>query len=180
MKHKKKKEKHMENEKTRMAPPWVQYANAVQAMFEKDPEVDVVYDNEEKTLALLVENPVKADALQQIMPMEKEFAGIKLKINVIPANLKMSKAQVYQAAFNGNPAFKTVVPVEGVFTNPLLYVLFAKEVVQYFNDDLSDAHGNRSTLYQELAKEIFVPQDGVLYCTDVDNKNIGKPLGEWP
>lgn len=153
-------------EKTKMASPWVQYANAVNAMFAADGEVDVIYNNEELTLNLLVENPVKADALQQIMPTEKDFGGVKLKITVIPANLKMSKAQMFQAAFSGNAAFKSTVPVEGIFTNPLLYVVFAKEVVQYYNDDLSDLHGNRSTLYQTIAKEIFTDMDGVIYCTD--------------
>ena len=171
---------YMEEKNVKMAPPWVQYANAVNAMFGKDKEVEVVYNNDDKTLKLLVENPVKADALQQLLPVQKEFGNVVLKITVIPANKEMTKAQLYQAAFSNNPALRDVVPVEGVFTNPILYVIFAKEVVQYYNDDLSDAHGNRNTLYQEIAKEIFNHQDGVMYCTDVDNESTGKPLGEWP
>lgn len=181
MKLKKKEKKKMENEKqVKMAPPWVQYANAVQALFEKDPEVKIIYDNDNLTLSLMVDNPVKADALQQLMPNEQRYGNVVLTIKVVPANLKMSKAQIYNAAFSGNPAFVTTVPIEGVFTNPLLYVVFAKEVVQYFNDDLGDLHGNRSTLYQELAKEVFWDHDGVQFCTDVNGENIGKPLGEWP
>ena len=90
----------------------------------------------------------------------------------------MTKAQLYNAAFSGNAAFVNTIPVEGVFTNPILYVVFEKEVVQYFNDDLGDPHGNRSTLYQELAKEVFPEHDGVLYCTDVEED--GKTSGEWP
>lgn len=170
----------METREVKMAPPWVQYVNSVNAMFAKDPEVKVIYDNDNTTLSLMVDNPVKADALQQIMPPEKEFGNVTLNIKVVPANLKMTKAQLYHTAFSGNPAYVASVPIEGVFTNPLLYVVFAKEVVQYFNDDLSDLHGNRSTLYQNLANEIFTDHDGVLFCTDVGGENIGKPLGEWP
>lgn len=181
MKLKKKEKKKMENEKqAKMAPPWVQYANAVNALFEKDGEVDVIYNNDDMTLSLMVENPVKADALQQLMPTEKKFGSVTLKIRVVPANLKMTKAQLYNMAFSGNPAFVTTVPIEGVFTNPLLYVVFEKAVVQYFNDDLGDLHGNRSTLYQELAKEVFEEHDGVMFCTDANGENIGKPLGSWP
>ena len=166
MKHKKKKGvKHME-EKAKLAAPWTQYAHAMNAMFAEDRDVEVVFNDDDMTLSLLVENPMTAEALQELIPKEKEYGNVKLKILVIPANLKMSKAQLYQAAFAGNPAFKSAVPIEGVFTNPLLYVVFARKVVQYYNDDLSDLHGNRSTLYQEIAKELFVPQDGVMYCTD--------------
>ena len=59
MKLKKKEKKKMENEKqVKMAPPWVQYANAVQALFEKDPEVKIIYDNDNLTLSLMLNNPV--------------------------------------------------------------------------------------------------------------------------
>lgn len=36
----------MEKEAIKMAPPWVQYVNALKAMFAKDPQIRVVYDDE--------------------------------------------------------------------------------------------------------------------------------------
>ena len=51
------------------------------------------------------------------------------------------------------------------------------------NDDLSDAHGICSTLYQDLAKEVFGESEGIFFCTEVspmDEGIVGKPLGEWP
>ena len=59
------------------------------------------------------------------------------------------------------------------------YVVFENKVVQFFNDDLSDIHGNKSTLYQEIAKDIFGDCDNIYFCTDT-KEEIGKPLGEWP
>lgn len=35
-----------------------------------------------------------------------------------------------------------------------------------FNDDLGDPHGLRSTLMQELAKEVIGESDGIHFCTD--------------
>jgi len=60
-------------------------------------------------------------------------------------------------------------------------VVFKNCVVQFFNDNLNDAHGVISTLYQNIAAEIFEDANlpGVHYCTDVERK-LGKPLGDWP
>lgn len=54
--------------------------------------------------------------------------------------------------------------------NSFTYVVFEKEVVQYWNDNLADYNGLTSTLYQDLAKEIFEDAnlDGVYFCTDED------------
>ena len=66
--------------------------------------------------------------------------------------------------------------------NPITYVVFVNEVVQYFNDDLGDVYGQCSTLYQEIAKDVFGETEGVFFCTDVEEPvyALGKPLGEWP
>ena len=63
--------------------------------------------------------------------------------------------------------FSYVEEVTGIFSNPITYVVFVNEVVQYYNDNLSDIHGLRSTLYQEIAKDIFETRLGVYYCTDL-------------
>jgi hypothetical protein len=67
---------------------------------------------------------------------------------------------------------------------PLTYVVFKNRVVQFFNDNLNDPHGVISTLYQDIADEIFADMPyqahgGIAYCTDVEH-NLGAPLGEWP
>ena len=56
-------------------------------------------------------------------------------------------------------------------TNPITYVIFKKEVVQYYNDSLSDAHGMCSTLYQDIAKRILDADEGIFFCTN-DTMNI--------
>ena len=50
-----------------------------------------------------------------------------------------------------------------------------------FCDNLNDPHGVMSTLYQDIASEIFEAADlpgGVAYCTDVERK-MGKSVNEW-
>lgn len=89
--------------------------------------------------------------------------------------------EMIKAALDGNGAVAQFYPIEGIFINKLLYVAFQKEVVQFFNDDISDIRGMCSTLYANIANEIFGRLNGVLFCTDsTGEKRFGMPLGEWP
>ena len=61
--------------------------------------------------------------------------------------------QWQQTYFENNPAFAyCVAPVdEGYWFLDFCYVVFKNCVVQFFNDNLDDAHGVISTLYQDIA-----------------------------
>ena len=55
-------------------------------------------------------------------------------------------------------------------------------MVQVFADNLNDCHGVISCLYQDIADEVLTGEatQGVYYNTDVEQGQLGKPLGEWP
>jgi len=169
--------------------PWVMYYHEIEAFFKKDPEVRVIYDDEKHEISLYVESSTKAEALTKLLPAEQEFGNIILKINVIPANTDKAKAvrsskSLIENALKGHPDVEKIRTFIGVYNNPLTYVVFNKKVVQYYTDDLGDYNGFRSTLYQDIAKEIFDGSQlqGVFFCTSKDEPNvsINTPLGEWP
>lgn len=158
--------------RVKMSPPWVIFYREVDAMFKNDDAVMVVYDEEENEIKLYVEGDEKAGAMMELLPLEKQFGNVTLKITVIPANssvLNQKISDAYRAMFEGNVAVDYIEDIEGVFSNDLHYIVFAKDVVQYFTDDLGDAHGVCSTLYQEIAKDIFEKQDGVYFCTNTED-----------
>ena len=66
--------------------PWVTYYREVDALFERDKEVFVVFDEENTELKLYVNNQDKAEAIRHLMPLEKKFGNVVLKIDVIPSN----------------------------------------------------------------------------------------------
>ena len=151
----------------------------------------MIYDDTETEgpiLKLYVRDPEKAEALNVLLPATKEFAGVTLRIEIIPGNvndplmLQQSRYQLnlqnvpslFNTAFCGNSAYSRTVPVIGVMSNPIYYVIFNKTVVQYFTDDLGDANGVRSTLYQDMAKELFEPMSGVCYCTEVNQYPVAE------
>ena len=158
----------------KLTAPWITYYRELNELFKEDSEVRVVYYDEEKEVKLFVENAEKAEALKELLPIEVEFGEITLVITIVPANnsIRRSPKQVsIIKAFEGNPIVTDIEIISGVMTNDLVYIVFKKEVVQYFNDDLGDINGICSTLYQDIAKRVFKGIEGVCFCTD-KNKRI--------
>ena len=167
----------------KISPPWALFYRKVNAMFAGDKEVHVIYDEDNYDLKLYVENEYKAAALQEMLPETVSFGNVTLTISVFPPNNTTTEGklegcltdEIIEVAFDGNEAFSACRVVE-LFGRDLVYVLFKKEVVQYFSDNLSDYYGMTSTLYQDIARDIFTSQDNVFYCTDV--QDIDKVM--WP
>lgn len=173
----------MTNVRTKLAPPWVTFVNEINALFGEDPDIGITYDNDEHTVKIYVEDNEKAAALDKLLPKEKVFGNVTLEICVIPANISYNNKfkdtdDLFNTAFNKNPAFSFAVSIDCLYSNKITYVVFAKKVVQFFNDNLNDPYGNKNTLYQEIADEILNDIPGVYYSTD--REDLSKPLEAWP
>lgn len=149
--------------------PWMEYYHKIQAFFKKDSKVHVILSEDEKTIDLYVEDAAKADALAMMLPNEVKFGNVTMYVCVIPPNGEEAEStgDMYHDAFGTNEAFSFSRTVSGIMTNDITYVVFKNEVVQYYNDDLGDIYGQRSCLYENLAREIFTDAHGVYFCTDL-------------
>ena len=160
--------------KLNLSSPWVIMYNKINAMFKNDTEVHVIYDNN-NNVKLYVENADKAYALDRLLIHEHRFGGNILNVIVIPPNDKRPSEDLenesyeilFDVAFDGNSAYCFSQTLPPIFTNPMTYVVFKKEVVQFWTDDLSDYYGQCSTLYQNIANEIFTAPS-VYYSTNSD------------
>ena len=178
------------NDRLRLMPPWLELKAQLNALFGRDPEIQVEYDNGTKKLTLRVETQRKADALSRLLPMRYIFGGVTVPVGIVPGNKgEMLPActatiDVATAAFEGNGAVKLIRPVSKGLFRDLVYVVFEKEVVQFPNDNLSDINGNKSTLMEEIAREVFTDAVGVCFCTSAGREDANgfgdAPLGEWP
>ena len=168
-------------EKLKLSPPWQTYVSEVKALFALDDEVTIMYNDEDKILKLFVDNERKADALTRLMPAEKEFGNVKIAIEIVPANTNDEPSLIkdIKAALEGNCAVDFIYDADTPF-GAMHYVVFEPAIVQFYNDDMSDINGNRTTLYQEIAKDVFGVDGGVFFCTDSTTDELTKPLGEWP
>lgn len=162
--------------KLKLSPPWVLYYKKLNTLFEYDKDVLVIYDEDEMEIKLYCSDNNKSEALSLLLPNTISFGDVELKITVIPSNEKTNKVKItinnpetaIYVLFNTNNDYVESVEVIPTPFGKFTYVIFIKEVVQYFEDDLSDFYGVKSTLCEDIAREIFKDIDGVFFCTSID------------
>lgn len=151
--------------------PWVTFAEEVKEFFKEDPDIKIEYkDDNPYEIKLFVEDSEKADALMKLIPAVRMFGNITFKVTIIPADEdeQPDVADLFEKAFAGNPVLSFVVNQDDPAVGPTAtYVVFANKVVQFYNDDLSDYYRNKSTLYQEIASDVFGDVRGVYFNTDI-------------
>ena len=156
----------MEEKNVKLSPPWYTFYHKINAMFGSDPEITIKFDEDAMILKLFVDNQAKADAIAKVLPIEKDFGNVKLNIEVIPSDKVDSVKQLYKTIFSDNPVFSQVIEVADPSMPQASYVVFNPLIVQFYNDNLADAYRNETTLLQEIAKDIFIQQSGIYYCTE--------------
>ena len=150
----------------KLSPPWVSFYRKLCALFAKDPDVSIDFDEDALEVKLKVDGADKADALSQLLPCKKPFGNVTLTITVIPSNkIGARKIDLFSKAFDGNRAVSEIITLTNEYGDKNDFVVFDSEVVQFFNDDISDVYGNCSTLYQDIAREVF-DGSGVFFCTE--------------
>ena len=151
-----------------LAAPWTIFVRKLEAMFGQDPEVHVDYNENEVEVNIRVDNPTKAAALEEILPDAVDFGNVTLYITVIPANISYTKADLFRIAFAGNPVFSSLESVNDSTAFNASYCIFKNEVVQIPADNLGSYYGVESTLYEDIAEEIFEGEhDGIYFCTEL-------------
>lgn len=151
----------------KLSAPWETFVTELEVLFGGDPDINIRYESKARDVKLFVDGERKAAALAKILPTEKVFGNETLKIEVVPANSKDEGiADIYKDAFDGNPVLDEVLTMPMPFGDGQKnYVMFARQVVQFYNDDLSDPNGVETTLYENIARDVFVNQGGESYST---------------
>ena len=175
-------------EPLKLSAPWTTYYRELRALFEKDSEIGIMYDEEMVIIKLYCTNEEKADALAMILPMVKYFGNVSMCIQVIPPNEDSAKyvslindfvkADVFYKAFKDNPVFVSAQSIDlDVMSNPMTFVEFDSKPVQFFNDDISSMYGVSTKLLQDVASDIF-ELNGVFFSTAL-LKETPSPLESW-
>ena len=155
----------------KLSPPWTTVEKKIKALFNGDEDITIkpIKRLADGNLELSLEGPdaCKMIALNSIMKTKYNFGNFNLNlvfkttdgkdINPIEVDEWFDDLYgVYEDAFCSTPAVIDVKNVQPK-ANVADYVMieFKKEVVQFFNDDLTDYYGNWNGLYTDIAKELL-------------------------
>ena len=161
--------------KLELQAPWYNYQKKLNALFESDPDIKVcslVQDTTEEAdyvLNIEVRNHEKFQALDRVLPKMKTFGNISVR-NIVYDMENQSGEEygmsLYQRLFEGNDLVADFKAVMDNLGGKHIYLRFKPEVVQFFDDDLTDYSGNWSGLAQDIAREVFEGNTyGVNFCT---------------
>jgi hypothetical protein len=139
-----------------LSPPWYTLWNEIKASVGNDPGVKVgplVTSSLPYIVPITVGNHDKAVALASIMALQHQFGNISVVIQVKdgdgtpvkPINPTSADqlAELVKTALDSN-GWLTQVVVQPLFPGgrAIVFAVFAKAVIQFFNDDLSDLYHN--------------------------------------
>lgn len=149
-----------------LSPPWYTLWNQIRHTIGKDPGVQVdPLDTESMpyVVNLRVTDPAKAPALAAILIPRHTIGNIVVDIRVLdsagrivePMPVTTSKELIMAigTALSNNELFLAVVDLGSRgFLGQAVGVTFGRSVVQFFNDDISELHGN----YNAAAADVFM------------------------
>ena len=142
--------------------PWITVLGKLQAMFEGDAEVEVKCpDMEANPFVINIDtiNSTKCEALKKVLKTHYEFGNITVDIfvRVIDDGSETEEPTIedFAEAFAGNPVFVTTATIENPMGQEFDHVIFAKEVIQFYNDDISDIYGNFNGTVEQVACDIL-------------------------
>ena len=154
--------------------PWISFARKLYVLFEQDPDIQLVYeDADDPEVKMYVNNAIKADALGKKLPTSVEFGNVSLKITVIPSNDEENPVDIFKNIFTGNPIFKGIISTDTSSRTPgFNHVILENKVVQFFDDQLNDPNKVESTLYEDIAREVFEAENGIFFNTEISDDAV--------
>ena len=142
-----------------LSAPWQTIQHEIFHLLEPDKEVTVSEvsecDNGVYSVDISSKNGKKIAALEKVIKNSFNLGNVQLVINFIHEREDDDvTVQDYIDAFEGNSNFVTVEETsKGLFQN-LVYVIFAKEILQFFNDQLDDVYGNKNIIVADAANDV--------------------------
>jgi len=181
------------SKKPHVSPPWQLFWQELHAAFRNDP---CVYVDELQKLegSFLVEIhtvctlPEKAKGLSALFTQDRDVGGYPFYVDVydidgvlveptpLPADYA-SLAELIDDTFDGNPFYRGVKPPNPYYD---IFIVFSKEPIQYFGDDLSKPDRFRTV----VAADAFQFLMGLCDCDDCFDRRpaigVGTVLSDPP
>lgn len=164
-----------ENVEFRLSPPWYTHLRKLQNLFMSDP--DVVVDNDltknndgSFTAVIHCATRVKYDALLKVIKPEVKFGNVVLKVEVVADVNEQTPAELMNIAFGDNDLYVDTYEIVDAMGSKHVYSVFKKDVIQFYNDDLSDYCNNFNGLVADVVKDVIDRKAVRTYvCTECED-----------
>ena len=148
--------------------PWNTYRKMINALFEYDPEIEVGdivsapgVESADYNIAIKVRNHRKFEALQKLLPDRKVFGSVTVAIYIYDMpNNKRNDIDILKDLFRDNPIVSNYEKIKLPDGSERDFVCFRPEVIQFFDDDISDCYGNYNGLTEDIARAVFGDRAG--------------------
>lgn len=162
--------------------PWETYYKKIKALFGSDPDIEIgdIYepDNENLDYAfdMEIKNHEQFVALDRLFPHVKHFGNVAIGAFLFDEENKIDDSlDLYKTIFAGNPMVKDIKEIIDPAGVKHGYVRFWPEVVQFYDDDLTDFSGNWNGLAEDIAWEVFEDDThGINFCTADKREDVVK------
>ena len=153
------------NKKLTLEAPWNTYRKMINALFEYDHEIevgDVVgIGSIDYTIDIKVKNHRKFEALRKLLPVRKVFGSITVAIYIYDMeNDEKNDIEMFKDLFRDNPIVSNYEKVKLPDGSERNFVCFEPQVIQFFDDDISDCYGNYNGLAENIARAVFGDRAG--------------------
>ena len=157
----------------KLSPPWFTFYNFVKHSIGNDTCVKVLDMKEVSDFEYIIPIKVwdldKAIALATIMELHKNFGNINVCIKIYfggqvvkpkkaPENVE-EMLEIFEDALDTNCYFQFVESVK-IFAASIIFPVFKKSVIQFFNDDISDLFSNFNGVAAKVFIEVLKPKIG--------------------
>lgn len=156
------------NRKLTLEAPWNTYRKMINALFEYDPEIEVgdVVDtigieSVDYTIDIKVKNHRKFEALQKLLPNRKVFGSVTVSIFIYETeNDEKNDVEMFRDLFMDNPIVSNFEKIKLSDGSEKDFVCFQPQVIQFYDDDISDCYGNYNGLAEDIARAVFGDRAG--------------------
>ena len=171
---------------TRLSPPWYTYFNFIKESIGSDPWVRVLDMKEVSGSHYIIQinalREEKARALATILALRQSFGNIVVDMEVLfngrgvspyePPLTNDDLLRIFTQALGTNTYFEIAKP--GGFVGISIFPIFKKEVIQFFNDDISDYYNNFNGVAADVFREVLRPD---VYGTHINPSTAQGPAG---
>lgn len=156
----------------KISAPWITYAHKVNAVLSADPDITVDIGDADVsggflTIEIISTDYIKYLALQEILNQPEPISGVRIDLRFTYTGTDRDRRiSMLKAALSGNRYFNSVLQTSDPRDETVKYTfaLFNNEIVQYFNDDISDYYGCDNMVPEDLFREILKDDPEIRLC----------------